>query len=107
MLPPSSGAKSKLSKKPARAKTIRRLGGSEAACCLLHPGFLLCFLFDLEDGGDMFFRIFVSFSPDYTASSQMAETAVFYFQVRDQLRAVVNTVMNIRVWEFREYLSDC
>jgi hypothetical protein len=27
-----------------------------SACCLLHSGFLLGFIFDPEDGGDMFLR---------------------------------------------------
>jgi hypothetical protein len=41
MLHPSSGSKSKPSKKPT-------------ACCLLHAGFLLGILLNLEDRGNMF-----------------------------------------------------
>jgi hypothetical protein len=38
-------------------KVTRCFGGIRAllVACLLHTGFLLGLLFDLEDGGDMFF----------------------------------------------------
>jgi hypothetical protein len=43
----------------------KRLGLS---CSLFHAGFLLCLLFNTEDGGDIFLRTVCRLSTDYTAS---------------------------------------
>jgi hypothetical protein len=41
--------------------------GQSFAACLLHDGFLLSLIFDLEDGGDMFLRNVGRLSPEYKA----------------------------------------
>jgi hypothetical protein len=43
------------------------LQSSGSACCLLHAGFLLALIFDLEDGDNMFPRNVGWLSRDYTA----------------------------------------
>jgi hypothetical protein len=46
MTPPTSGSKSK----------PKFLQADISACYLLHAGLFLGLIFDIEDGGDMFFR---------------------------------------------------
>jgi hypothetical protein len=45
----------------------------QASCYLLHPGFLLSFLFEPDDGGEMFLRNVSCFLTDYMDIYQKIE----------------------------------
>jgi hypothetical protein len=63
LLPPSSGSRSKPSKKPIKAS-----GKLSSVWCLLLVCCLLCLLYDAEDGGSTFPRNIGNLLMDYIAS---------------------------------------